>query len=433
MPAKKSPDNDPETQARIARLLARCEQMFRDEFAKGPRTLHDIEGDVELIGKVIKESITQEIVDEAGTGYAGSRMRCACGQQAKFAGNRSRRIITLHGRLSFTRSYYYCRPCAAGSCPIDQQLDIGSAGCSRTVQAHIARTSAYLPFGQAAAELAAARGLVLSPSTVQRYAKAVGERLGKAWDQYQVQQLSGNLPAPDMIPERLYISMDGVKVHLDGQWRDAKLGVVYRRNDEGKIIHACYYGSVEPSHAFGHRIRVLADLRASHCRDLQMLGDGAEWIWGETRKHFPGCIETLDFYHLTDHVDDIGQARFGKESEQAKQWLGDQKKRLLDDGPSPVIKDIAAWRTQGKTNKELQRTTLCYMQTHRDRIQYKTLRDAGYHIGSGMMESGCKCVVKSRLGGAGMRWGEPGAMAILHLSTHRHSTGTHDFMPFTVS
>ena len=48
-----------------------------------------------------------------------------------------------------------------------------------------------------------------------------------------------------------------------------------------------------------------------------------------------------------------------------------------------------------KESKEIRRKAICYMQAHQDRTQYKTLRDVGYHIGSGVMDCGCKRVVKS--------------------------------------
>lgn len=432
--SKSRQPTDPKIEERVARLVAEYELRLREELGKPPRTLHEIESDVEDFGNAIKESVTQEVIDKSAPQYPGSRASCLCGGMAKFGGWRERRVITLHGRLSFTRAYYYCAGCHTGFCPADQQLAIGSLECSRMVQAHIARVSAYLPFAQAAAELAASRGLALSPTTVQRYAKRVGCRIGDAWDVNQVQQLCGNLPVCSLLPERLSCSMDGVKVHTDGDWHDAKLGVVYRRGEEGQIEHSCFYGSFERSQQFGHRMRVLADINGGGaCTEIQMVADGAEWIWKETLKWFPNCVETLDYYHLTEHIAAVATARFDKNNDQAGAWLAVQKKRLMLDQAGDVIQDIAAWQPRSRAKQELRRTTICYIRTHQDRIQYKTLRESGYDIGSGIMEAGCKAVVKSRLGGSGMRWSSAGASAVLHLSTHRHSTGRTDYLPFTAN
>ena len=46
---------------------------------------------------------------------------------------------------------------------------------------------------------------------------------------------------------------------------------------------------------------------------------------------------------------------------------------------------------------------------------YKTYRKAGYFIGSGVVEAGCKTVVGQRLKCSGMHWTEEGALHVLAL------------------
>jgi hypothetical protein len=48
-----------------------------------------------------------------------------------------------------------------------------------------------------------------------------------------------------------------------------------------------------------------------------------------------------------------------------------------------------------------------YLETHKRRMQYLELREEGYVIGSGMVESGAK-QFKSRFCGPGMRWNRTG-------------------------
>ena len=54
-----------------------------------------------------------------------------------------------------------------------------------------------------------------------------------------------------------------------------------------------------------------------------------------------------------------------------------------------------------------------YFQKHANRMQYRTLTENGYQIGSGVIESACKHVVAERCKQAGMRWTQPGIDAIL--------------------
>lgn len=48
-------------------------------------------------------------------------------------------------------------------------------------------------------------------------------------------------------------------------------------------------------------------------------------------------------------------------------------------------------------------------------MDYVRYRQAGYPVGSGSVESGCKVVVQERMKQAGMRWSRKGAQAMLAL------------------
>jgi hypothetical protein len=67
-----------------------------------------------------------------------------------------------------------------------------------------------------------------------------------------------------------------------------------------------------------------------------------------------------------------------------------------------------------------------YLTTNRERMRYRTFRDAGYQIGSGAAESAIGHVVQQRMKRAGMRWEAPGADAMLALRSVYRSTGAWD-------
>ena len=425
-------DENAEFEERVRRIMARYEAQVRKSLGRGIRPLHEIEAEVQRIGDDMTETLTDEIIREAGTGQQGSRLLCACGETAKYKGLHLRHLVTLHGRIPILRAYYHCSWCQAGFCPLDDQLRLGQNGCSRRVQADIARLCSYLPFALATQELEALRGVKLSATTVQNTAKQVGNRLGQEWNARHEQAQAGQSLYSGRPVARLYGSMDGVKAHVGGRWRDIKLGVFYQRNLLGRVTDTLFYGSLQTSSEFGPRLRTLGILCGLEtCSDLEIVADGAEWIWNETQTHFPKSVQVLDFYHLSEHLWDVSDARFGKESEAGREWMATQKGRLLRDEARLVTADIIAWEPRSQGKKEIRRKAICYMQTHQDRTAYKTLRDAGYHIGSGVMECGCKRVVKSRLGGAGMRWEEAGALAVLPLSAHWRSVPSGDFLAYT--
>ena len=48
-------------------------------------------------------------------------------------------------------------------------------------------------------------------------------------------------------------------------------------------------------------------------------------------------------------------------------------------------------------------------------MKYRTFRQQGLFIGSGVVEAGCKTVIGSRCKQSGMFWGKPGAENVLAL------------------
>ncbi|NKB23031.1 MAG: hypothetical protein GKR87_01260 [Kiritimatiellae bacterium] len=58
---------------------------------------------------------------------------------------------------------------------------------------------------------------------------------------------------------------------------------------------------------------------------------------------------------------------------------------------------------------------LYYFENNAKRMQYKTFRETGYFIGSGVVEAGCKTVVGQRAKQSGMFWSVQGAQCVLSL------------------
>lgn len=71
----------------------------------------------------------------------------------------------------------------------------------------------------------------------------------------------------------------------------------------------------------------------------------------------------------------------------------------------------AAQQSDAETATELE-SAATYFRNQRDHMHYQELREAGWPIGSGMIESGAKRF-KHRFTGPGMRWSRPGAANLL--------------------
>lgn len=265
----------------LQEILHRIEQELRQRLTIGGLTLDQIEDQSQDIGEEVKRIVEEESLQAGGTGYGGTHLPCPRGHQARYAGLRPRGLITRSGPRRVERAYYYCSVCRSGWCPCDRSLGLGRGQCSRRVQALIARFSSYLPDRVAAQELEAVCGVRLSTHTVQRYSRQVGERIAKEWGQWQSVPDAEDLPASNLPspPARLHVTMDGVMVHVDGAWHEAKLGCVYQTNAKGVAVQTRYSATLDNSAAFGKRVRVLAHLAGTdRCRDVAVVADGAAWI-----------------------------------------------------------------------------------------------------------------------------------------------------------
>ena len=415
------PGSSPEDrEERIVRILRSVEERLRRELPEGPQTLDQIEETVERVGEEIKEDIQSEIVEGCGSGYSGTRIACrCCGGEARYKADHVRSVVTLHGEQVIGRAYYYCSSCRRGFHPVDAKLELGRGQCSVRVRALACRFASYLPFGVAARELELVCGIALSASSIQRIAKQTGKAVGLEWHERQKRLSEHPTQDPNTrAPKQLHISMDGVMAHVDGGWREVKLGVCYEREDEKGPRRASYYATLAPSAQFGARMRTLTwCVGEPLCRQVAVVADGSEWIWQETGKYFTQRVQILDFYHVSEHLWALARVRFGEGSAQAQEWVSEQKEHLLNDRVESVLTDIRTWQPSTKAGEELRRKELAFLGEHVHRMRYKTFRAAGYHVGSGVMESSCRWVVQQRMKGAGMRWSADGAEKMLQLRT----------------
>ncbi len=413
-------DKTPEQvrEERIARILRSVEEQLRRELPDSPQTLDEIERSAEQMGEQIKREIQHELLDLCGTGYCGKWVTCTCGGKARYKAESVRSVVTLHGEEPIARAYYYCPACRHGFYPIDRVLRLGSGQCSAHVRALACRFASYLPFALAARELELICGVKLSASSVQRIAKQTGKQLGREWDERKRRLWDEEPEAAGRVPEQLHVSMDGVMAHVDGAWREVKLGVCYERAREKGPTRASYYATLAPSTEFGQRLRTLAHLAGEpRCRKVAVVADGSDWIWQEAGKYFTQRVQILDFYHACEHLWSVANARFGERSAQAEEWVHQQKGRLLEDQADAVVADISSWQPETVAGQETRRKELAYLGKHAHRMRYQSYRNAGYHIGSGVMESSCRWVVQQRMKGSGMRWSAAGAESMLQLRT----------------
>lgn len=140
--------------------------------------------------------------------------------------------------------------------------------------------------------------------------------------------------------------------------------------------------------------------------------DGASWIWEVARVNFPTAVWILDLYHAFEHVNEVAAMIYPKESPsagRAKKW----RKWLKADKVDHFIKMVAELAESRPTQKDEILGALQYFRKNRDRMLYATFQKAGYFVGSGVVEAGCKTVIGKRAKQSGMFWHVQGAQNVL--------------------
>jgi len=265
-------------------------------------------------------------------------------------------------------------------------------------------------------------------NTVQRAARRVGSemvtqqerRAERAWRKAKPPEME-----VEEAPQRLYISVDGTTAHLQEGWKEVKVAAIYETEElpqadgstDIKAVRITYVVSFAEAQTFARYVYLEAARRGlEKAQEVVVLGDGAEWIWNRIARFCNRPVEIVDFYHASEHVWNAGQALHGEGTEETEHWVTLRLEELLQQGPEALIASFkqAMVGASATAKADLVRESN-YFDNHQHRMQYPTLRAAGYHIGSGSVESACKRIIGARLKQAGMIWTREGAQAIAQL------------------
>jgi Uncharacterised protein family (UPF0236) len=389
-----------------------------------------IRASMHVVGGVLLE----KLLDGDG-GYRGPRIDCGQGHQATFVDYRSKNILTVLSQAKIRRAYYHCAGCQQGQVPKDRELDIVATSFSPGVRRLMGRVGSKEPFDEARADLEALAGIVVNTKQVERISEQLGEQVESVARRERRTVLSGKIVLPGPVP-KMYVAVDGTGVPMVpretqgrpgkdesglAKTREGKLGCVFTQtalDEDGYPVRdpgsTTYVGAIEAAQQFGERIFTEAIRRGLRQAVMHIvLGDGAPWIWNLAAEHFPGATEIVDLYHAREHLQDLAKILYLPL--QAKPWA-EQRIEQLDTGDiEGLVASLRRLRPSGKTRKDELRKTVAFLLTNAHRMRYKSFRDQGLFVGSGVIEAGCKTIIGHRLKQSGMRWTVRGANAIIAL------------------
>lgn len=224
---------------------------------------------------------------------------------------------------------------------------------------------------------------------------------------------------PTVVPTIVYVEIDGANLLTDEGYKDTKLARIFPdtalqasvvEDRGGRITESEFIAHLGNVTEFSAKVMPALDRYKTLEENVVGISDGAIWIRHLLEKACPKATLILDLYHCLGHVSEAGVAAFGS-GKQAIDWLNTQRNLLLESCLDSVLANI-----KGLPISCSVRDSVCsYLESNRDRMDYKTYRERGLLIGSGAIESAHRTVMQRRLKRSGQRWSIRGAQQVLNL------------------
>ncbi len=303
---------------------------------------------------------------------------------------------------------------------------------SESVAKYAVWLSGLVTFAEAATILNTIGEIPMSGSSIWR-------RVRKWGSQCQVQeatQRAASAAAPTreeltqtapLEAQDLGVAMDGGMVHIREEgWKELKVGCVFaihqqptRDKHTGEIVDLAqavantYVAHLGGPTAFSELLWAEARQRRwMQARETIVLGDGASWIWNLAADKFFTSRQVVDWYHAKLHLTQAASALHGEGTAAARRWVRDHETPLMQGHAERLARTLRQLAQKHPQAAEALRREAGYFQDNYRRMQYLEIREEGFPIGSGMVESACK-QFRARLAGAGMHWSRPGLERLL--------------------
>ena len=227
--------------------------------------------------------------------------------------------------------------------------------------------------------------------------------------------------------KRVVLSIDGGRTRLreytgtvnekgnrlyNTSWREPKLFVIDILDENGTVDRhelPLYGVRFSEEECFNLLRRYLKKINIQDAELVQIIADGAPWIWNNTKLllldlgvESRNIIETLDAYHATQYVNDLVQSmpkRIGKT--ERKNYLT-VFKELLWEGNAKIIVDTC--RDIYKKPNDLVKRYINYLDKHTKKMQYAEFQENNLMCGSGIVESAIRRVINLRFKNASTFW-----------------------------
>jgi len=415
--------------------------MERQKAGAGAPLIAEIENGMrEALRQIGKQALGMFLSSMQAT--PDSEIDCPCGGELHYQRMRTAKVISVFGRVTYERAYYAGCGCQQGQAPLDEQFGLEPGAVTAGLAALLGLAGIEFSYDQSPKWLQAYLLFDVSENTVRSETEQMGalqaqqeeELIQHTQDEVVLQERQRH---PGSVPPRLYGSMDAAKVRIQprikqGQeaeehedWRDMKVlcwfetetvplaqrskrqrQKVQREQIPLRAKNMRYFCDITEAENFGKLLWATGcTVNADLSPELIFLGDGAVWIWNLVAKYYPNAIQIVDWYHAEEYLEDLAVAAFPDLSERTA-WLEGLTQTLWDGQVEQVISACKALAPSGGEARK----AVTYFYNNAERMRYDQFRAAGYMIGSGTVESGCKQIVTHRLKLPGAQWTVTGAV-----------------------
>lgn len=420
------------------------------------------EASVSQMESAIQEAGRQAMcaaLKQAVRGYEVAHAACphCSGRQSQPQGTVARRVLTGFGRVVLARRRQRCMACGRRFRPAQPCLAALAGGnVTPALGAACALAGASWASATAARVLHALSGAQVSGEEVRRWTNRLGDAEAHAQQAEAQRQLTPTaeqvraerdaaarqqrlrLPSSPAaaLPERLLVRLDGGWLPSREQpgGMEGKVGVVATgteavgQHGRQRLIPRCYVATF----GTGEQVGVLtyaatARLGGDGAREQVVLADGAAWIKRQAALHFPEAVDFLDWAQVARALHKaIRAVRPGRVHRELRRELHRTLPDLLWHGDLEAT--LAALRTlRPEPPAEpipVLEQTVRYLEGQRAWLgDYAAWQEAGYPVGSGLIERAVAVVINWRMKGRGMRWRRANASAVVALRVRELNAG----------